>query len=198
MNEVFSAIVGAFRAQVNSVGLNGRPASRLGAKIAELRQHLSGVSLFARGPPGRIQMTPLIPTDDAAVRNRQFEIVRLLVAKGATVDGRALRAAVAGKPVNIELIGFLIANGADVNSGPPEHASPLSAAINNSVNDCLPVIELLLKSGADVNGLAGLWNNARRAVRLFEPAGARERRQHSLLKASRSVWQGTKKWGPST
>jgi uncharacterized protein len=85
-----------------------------------------------------------------AVQHRRFDVVQLLLEHGARPDS-VLHDAVFPffRPVDLELVHLLIARGADVNERDRETA-PIHKAFWSHV-DALPVIELLLESGADPN-----------------------------------------------
>ncbi|KAH8834352.1 ankyrin repeat-containing domain protein [Flagelloscypha sp. PMI_526] len=108
----------------------------------------------------------------------------LLVRHGARVDycgleGTALHAAsLAGK---LDVVQFLVEEGADVNAEGGEYGTALQAASSKSSNGCLDILHFLLQNGANVNAVGGLYGTALQAamvrgsldhVKLLTQAGA--------------------------
>ena len=108
-----------------------------------------------------------------ATRKNDLELVKLLVEKGARVDGGGdtpLRIAVNNR--NVEMVNFLLKKGADVNK-----AWSFGTAIETAAwNDDIEMVKLLAKSGAEVNtrsgptplGQAARRGNLRMARLLFD------------------------------
>jgi ankyrin repeat protein len=132
-----------------------RLAERLddGAQLSDPRTGMDLLSWAARGGAGRT--------------------TRLLLERGADVNGGALHAAAAG--ARPDLVRSLLAAGADVNRRDPETGrAPLHEAVAaGSARDAQEVVRALLQAGADVNATT---TDGASALDISRVAAARHRR----------------------
>ena len=102
-----------------------------------------------------------------------FDCVKVLVANGAEVDYHAgtkktaLNSAVYNE-ADMDLIDYLIDNGADVNSG-EGHGTPLMSAI---YCESIDMVEYLIEKGAKIKGLKD--NNGKDALEVAQKVGDEE------------------------
>jgi ankyrin repeat protein len=98
---------------------------------------------------------------------------RLLLERGADVDGGALHAAASG--ARLELVRLLLGAGADVDRRDPDTGrAPLHAAVAaGPAGDAPEIVRLLLKAGADVNSTT---SDGASALDISRVAAARHRR----------------------
>ncbi len=133
-----------------------------------------GFILLADAIPEDMQKPrPPKPSTDTALhvaaRHGRTEIARLLVEHGARVDAVNVNRRTALHEAcirgNLELAEFLIASGTDVNAQ-SANGSHLNATINHHFSaQHMPLVELLLKHGADVNlGSSSGWTPLHRAL----------------------------------
>jgi ankyrin repeat protein len=115
----------------------------------------SGASVDLVPNSGSAQ-TPL----QIAARNGNMEIAKLLIDRGAKVNGfnrsglSALQNAAMGG--NSKLVGMLLGKGADINAQTTVYGCPLERAI---CYRAISVAEMLLERGADINGQTGSCAN---------------------------------------
>ena len=120
-------------------------------------------------PSPEINPNTLLEALNAAVFNGHSEIVKVLLANGAPVNGRARNGntplTCAVENLNAELVKYLLDNGADVNTQDESGITPLHQAIDceaeyaKSLYDegdvnaspTIQVINLLIDAGANVN-----------------------------------------------
>ena len=138
---------------------NGRPNPILHTLIKDNLLDLLDVALKAGADPN--QMTRgtggRTPLQFAAERGR-LEAAKVLVAHGALVNsppgyqhGRtALQAATSRSSPDMEMIQYLIGNGADINADAAVHGG-ITAIQGAAISGCIPVAQFLLGKGANVN-----------------------------------------------